>query len=135
MNSDKELLELAAKASGIELKWDDDDSWCYIPEGNPDKRRRAGDEYAGVIWNPLTDDGDALRLATKLSSLGNGFHIDIYKHLVKARFDPTNSSEPSIEGWCRTKHAAEGAKDVHEIDAAVRLAIVRCAAQVGKAMP
>ena len=50
--TDRELLELAAKASG-ELTA----SWC----GN--------DAYFdGVLsrWNPLEDDGDALRLAVKL---------------------------------------------------------------------
>jgi hypothetical protein len=45
--SDRELLELAAKAAGT-----------YYVEG------KSWDENAG--WNPLTDDGDALRLAVKL---------------------------------------------------------------------
>jgi hypothetical protein len=43
--TDRELLELAAKAYGI-------DHW-YGKEGTID-------------WNPLEDDGDALRLAVKL---------------------------------------------------------------------
>jgi len=41
-----ELLELAAKAAGMDSLW-------------------RGDED-GLSWNPLTDDGDALRLAVKL---------------------------------------------------------------------
>ena len=48
--TDKELLELAAKAAGIEKDW----SGAYFSE-------------KGGIWNPLTDDGDALRLAVKLN--------------------------------------------------------------------
>ena len=41
-DSDRELLELAAKAAGID--------WWRVSEGFDN-------------WNPLTDDGDALRLA------------------------------------------------------------------------
>jgi hypothetical protein len=48
MADDRELLELAAKAAGI------------VPYGvNPWQWIRAH-------WNPLTDDGDAFRLAVKL---------------------------------------------------------------------
>lgn len=49
MKTDKELLELAAKAAGFKLKY----NWL----GNLDARQN---------WNPLIDDGDALRLAVKL---------------------------------------------------------------------
>lgn len=45
--NDKELLELAAKAAGMRH--------LITAEAH-------GEEYAGQ-WNPLTDDGDALRLA------------------------------------------------------------------------
>ena len=52
---DKELLELAAKAAGFTLEehYDDDQyyPWCAETE---------------AFWNPLLDDGDALRLAVKL---------------------------------------------------------------------
>lgn len=47
--TDRELLELAAKAAGY---WNTEfDTWSGAPSLN---------------WNPLTDDGDALRLAVKL---------------------------------------------------------------------
>jgi hypothetical protein len=51
---DKKLLELAAKAAGIEYGW-----------------QHIYDDYEGSTsekwdWNPLSDDGDALRLAVKL---------------------------------------------------------------------
>jgi len=53
--NDKELLELAAKAAGIE--------W-------PQKISDFSRQYDGVrSWNPLTDDGDALRLAVNLGIL------------------------------------------------------------------
>jgi hypothetical protein len=62
VSTDRELLELAAKAAGICGRW---------------ARRRFGNasdwsEYfvvgprVGKVWNPLTDDGDALRLAVRL---------------------------------------------------------------------
>ena len=65
--SDRELLELAAKAAGIDYRhdnayWTHEDHcafWSYDDLCN-----------CGARWNPLTDDGDALRLAVKLQLLG-----------------------------------------------------------------
>ena len=55
--TDRELLELAAKAAGIEL-WHEDVFTNGLTQKVSDN---------GVLrWNPLTDDGDALRLAVKL---------------------------------------------------------------------
>lgn len=57
--TDRDLLELAAKASGMNIAaWERSDSgfWCYA--GLHDDTIKT--------WNPLTDDGDALRLAVKL---------------------------------------------------------------------
>lgn len=45
--TDRELLELAAKAAGLR--------WSY--------------DLNLKVWNPLTDDGDALRLAVVLNIL------------------------------------------------------------------
>ena len=53
--SDRELLELAAKAAGIE---------CKGSEMHP---KFGFYLKSGLMWNPLTDDGDALRLAVKLN--------------------------------------------------------------------
>jgi hypothetical protein len=51
--TDLELTEMAAKAhGGIQIERDNDGWTEYWCSGNP--------------WNPLTDDGDALRLAVKL---------------------------------------------------------------------
>jgi len=53
MNEDKELLELAAKAAGIECT-------AVVLEGVPHR-------FGGGYWNPLDiNTGDALRLAVKL---------------------------------------------------------------------
>lgn len=51
---DRELLELAAKAAGMAVAWIDD--FGVMCKGM----------NAGARWNPLTDDGDALRLAVAL---------------------------------------------------------------------
>jgi hypothetical protein len=59
--TDRELLELAAKVAEIEY------------DGIAAK-----DIYSGhyvIPWNPLTDDGDALRLAVKLNVPLDGFTI------------------------------------------------------------
>jgi hypothetical protein len=55
---DRKILELAAKAAGIEYTWTKE-GFLDGEEGIvPDGWRRC--------WNPLADDGDALRLAVKL---------------------------------------------------------------------
>jgi hypothetical protein len=58
MMSDRELLELAAKAAGIEFSWINNDGARLD--------RKPGIMQPYVRWNPLTDDGDALRLAVTL---------------------------------------------------------------------
>ncbi len=59
MNNDKdrELLELAAKAAGIK-------NFTYLGGLHGLTVRNA--DGSGTPWNPLADDGDALRLAIKL---------------------------------------------------------------------
>jgi len=52
MMNDRELLELAAKAAGIEVVG-------VAAEGIPHR-------FGGGYWSPLTDDGDALRLFVEL---------------------------------------------------------------------
>lgn len=65
--TDRKLLEAAAKAAGgirpdLDCQWNGSGLWF---SGNGE----------GVLWNPLTDDGDALRLAVKLRM--NVFHAAI----------------------------------------------------------
>ena len=54
--SERELLELAAKAAGIDVRWYQGE--CL----------RVADKCNGFAdkWNPLTYDGDALRLSVRL---------------------------------------------------------------------
>ena len=56
--NDKELLELAAKAVGLKYH-------AFVNDIMIGFGLNIGD-YETPIWNPLTDDGDALRLAVKL---------------------------------------------------------------------
>lgn len=53
--TDRELLELAAKAAGIRVEWN-----------SYHRKHATTDRCENGWWNPLTDDGDAFRLAVRL---------------------------------------------------------------------
>ena len=98
--SDRELLEFAAKAAGYTL------GSTTLDDG---------------YWDPITDDGDALRLMVRLR--------------LEPRFidnSHSNGAEPSRV----TLHNVAGI--VENIDggplAATRRAIVRAAAEIGRSM-
>jgi hypothetical protein len=107
--TDRELLELAAKAAGID--WIKDCVWIengfYSPLAKHER----------IAWNPLTDDGDALRLAVNL-----GLKIEHYS--------------VTSEGRCRVGAGTGFPTVTYEGDAyaATRRAIVRAAAEIGKDM-
>lgn len=108
--SDKELLELAAKATGGWL-YDGTDGLCIC---NPTSRAK--------LWNPLVDDGDALRLAVALN-------LDILQEPVSSKSNAVEV-EANIEGiefqpWAWECRAPDPC-------AATRRAIVRAAAEIGK---
>jgi hypothetical protein len=90
MSTDRELLELAARAAGLRLNH----------QGHP----TSGNYYdpPDCEWNPLTDDGDALRLAVKLNL------------------------------WEAIRMAHRLVSDTVDIYAATRRAIVRAAAEIGR---
>ncbi|MBR8656737.1 hypothetical protein KDH83_25820 [Achromobacter sp. Marseille-Q0513] len=58
--TDRELLELAARAAGIVGTW----STGY--QGHGGEELDGLDTGSSFLWNPLVSDGDALRLAVKL---------------------------------------------------------------------
>ena len=112
--TDRELLEAAAKAAGYAvIGWDN---------ALPDTPIIVGDRFGcGAtlkwVWMPLTDDGDAFRLAVALK-------IDI---------------RPSLAGPTRFRYTTVGAstfaaQGTNACDA-TRRAIVRAAAEIGKNMP
>lgn len=115
MSTDRELLELAAKAYwGAEIddvcsiEWDDADQ-C-IAYTHADNQDHNGNDQA-FLWNPLADDGDALRLAVKC-----GLVID--------------TSRPSSGEPFKTHHFAQ--EDFKDPLAATRRAITRAAAAIGE---
>lgn len=105
--NDKELLMMAAKAAGINHYGEIKDGLAQSMNGackiNP--------------WNPLTDDGDALRLAVKLRMDINISHRT-NEVIVFTMTDKINRAD---ETW---------SADVNEY-AATRRAIVRAAAEIG----
>ena len=103
--TDRELLIWAAKAAGIE---------CGIIHGEIRIRCDAG----WTPWNPLTDDGDALRLAVKL-----GIIIE-YRREIPACFAYHYNS--NLEVVQRN--------DQLDPYVATRRAIVRAAAEIGRNM-
>ena len=112
---DRELLELAAKAAKYDVYWGHR-SHQLVWNG-----KDGGHEYPEpVFWNPLTDDGDALRLAVKLN-------IDL-------RFYPDSEI---TEPWVETAADGGNADEALSPDpyAATRRAIVRAAADIGRTMP
>lgn len=102
--SDRELLEKAAKAAGIELVWD----WEF-----PNRVKRSGNLAA---WNPLDDDGDALRLMAKL-------RLDLD---YRPGFVGVHDAAGRYIGQC--SHNDNKPHDA----AATRHAIVRAAAAIGE---
>jgi len=103
--TDRELLELAAKAAGIEL-WHED----VFTNGLTHKVSDNG----VLCWNPLTDDGDALRLAVKLL-----FEIDMDRRSIAIRHQ---TGVKILRAFNNDPYAA------------TRRAIVRAAAEIGRSM-
>jgi len=100
--NDREMLELAAKAAGVVLdgEWSDTDRMSVS---------------AGGWWNPLTDDGDALRLAVRLRLLIS-LHERFEVHVV----------------WWRNGERGEIRETDKDSYVATRRAIVRAAAEIGR---
>lgn len=117
--TDRELLEMAAKAAGALAYWSSTlDEW----------QKALTDPYVdGKKWNPLTDDGDAMRLAVKLKlgvSFGNRYYFDEGPMTFCGTY--WNSGESSTMKRF-VKHEADPM-------AATRRAIVLAAAELGKEM-
>jgi hypothetical protein len=101
--TDREPLELAAKAAGIGLhQWVESTNEFMTTNSNG--------------WNPLADDGDALRLAVKLrlSTDFSNHGLSAYRHGEDDFIWFTPYDDDAV--------------------AATRRAIVRAAAEIGRAM-
>lgn len=113
---DRELLELSAKAAGYEVEWVRN-SGCFY---------RCEEEIGREEWNPLEDDGDALRLAVSLQLSVCNEHVTAGGVYC---IDASEKDYPVVDSGDKEDHVI--ASDY----AATRRAIVRAAAEIGKAMP
>jgi hypothetical protein len=105
--SDKDLLELAAKAIGLKLEYN------YL-----------GGRNANQPWNPLTDDGDALRLAVGLK---------LFLDLEHCNAANSNQSVPVWFGGGEDENAGVSHDECDPCEA-TRRAIVRAAAEIGNSL-
>ena len=117
MKTDRELLGFAAKAAGYEV-WQGrghQADMLFMRLKKPDTTGKC----SGREWNPLQDDGDALRLVVKLRidlEWREDGRIAAYRHA-------------HADGHCFT--AIESSRE--DRAAATRRAIVRAAAAIGEA--
>lgn len=119
MNQDRELLEWAAKAAGVHWNQLEGYAWEFSPGLTISGRR---------IWNPLTDDGDALRLAVKL-----GIVCSAGLHPKYVHDDDTMQAWASPDDMLTTIYEGEEwSRQSGDPYAATRRAIVRAAASIGQ---
>ena len=113
MTTDRELLEAAAKAAGYGEVWSLADHPDVIYVG---PRYKPGQPVQYRVWNPLTDDGDALRLAVRLN-------IGVQSHAGRGDYSLADDGSGSIA-------------ELHNGDPqrATRRAIVMAAAEIGRRM-
>ena len=104
--TDRELLKMAARAAGYNA----------FP-GHAAQMMDSG-------WNPLSNDGDALRLAVDL-------RIDVYPWISEE--DPTSSAMARNGHGFRAIEFASKNRGCRY--AATRRAITRAAAEIGRSMP
>jgi len=105
--TDREMLELAARAAGIKGKVINAEglgAWIPMPGAS------------SAVWNPLDDDGDALRLAVDLR-----FETDV------------TDSGVAVRTRCGLKVLVNKTEEP-DLCAATRRAIVRAAAEIGRQM-
>lgn len=114
--SDKELLEGAAKAAGIDAEIHSE--LGYGPEGLWLKGERSPDN--SKYWNPLNCDGDALRLAVTLAKKYPAAVIGIFN---RSAFPHASASVVHHDG---SETYVEQDAD-NDLAAATRRAIVRAA--------
>ena len=119
---DREMLELAAKAAGNEWRW------YGAPLGPLFQIKTHNGIW--IFWDPLSNDGDALRLAVKL---GLVVHVWLHDEGVSVAESLEHGMAPEDEdsdSWffeCTDSHGGDANK-------ATRRAIVRAAAEIGKQM-
>jgi len=113
-----ELLKLAAKAVGYRI--------CTIQH---DKLVIYADNGRTFHWNPLNDDGDALRLRNRIGAV-------IYDDGNSVTVLCDNTMLPRVEVQIEYKRdLPDGSASQESVDEATRLAITTAGAEVAKLMP
>ena len=120
--TDRELLELAAKAAGYKKYYTHylgrDSFVTYDEIYYSEVKERQVTEDKTMDWNPLTDDGDALRLAVDL--------------LMSVEISKDEDFTYVYAGEVPRRYACEMWRD--DKDAATRRAIVSAAAAIGESL-
>ena len=113
MTTDRELLEAAAKVAGLHplCDWDEETGCIKYPFRS--------DVTNMHLWNPLTDDGDALLLAAKL-------HACVA--INRAARPDERGGTTVLFYWAPNCWAAEWHDEHPDVATATRRAIVRAAA-------
>lgn len=100
MRTDRELLELAAKATGRGIEVPDDADGVFV------------DREKGRVWNPLTDDGDAFQLAValRLDVLQDELSVSVKRYLGPA-FEMEYLAQETVHScrYATTRRAIVGA--------------------------
>lgn len=109
--TDRELLELAAKAAGINYDW--------LP-GCGDALHLTNLDATRIYWNPLKDDADAFRLSTFLRL--TVYHDELAVIVKHKRYSWEWMGEMVNE-------------DNGDRNEAARRVIVRAAAAIGQSLP
>ncbi|HEP7878048.1 TPA: hypothetical protein VDT20_005755 [Pseudomonas aeruginosa] len=117
--NDRELLELAARAAGIKARWFKVNQWrrldgCRLHIG----QKNVFGTHHRKPWNPLTDDGDALRLAVT-----RGLVVTPDRENQRTLVSNQAGHEYCAIYWDKLGEMA-----------ATRLAITEAAAEIGKSM-
>lgn len=107
-DTDEYLIEMAAKAAQLPESGWMGPAFMYVKDNT------------FTDWNPLTDDGDALRLAVRLC--------------ISVRTGPCEASANSIDGALRGFFPKEDTIKQDHMHA-VRRVIVLAAADIGRQMP
>lgn len=108
----RRLLELAAKAAGVEIEWNVmiNPYSPFLAPKTQQERNWLGHEH--TPWNPLADDGDALRLA-----------VHLFQDIKFWYFDNSISVGNNLRVPCGADPVAD-----------TRRAIVQAAAEIGRNM-
>lgn len=114
--TDRELLELAARAAGVKVP--EQGPWSGVDPmfGGVYTLNMDGTKFESK-WNPLTDDGEALRLAVKLQISVTQNIIRVEASTIQLTLDRVFIHEDTLN---------------QDANIATRRAIVRAAAEIGK---